>query len=284
MADHLISLSPDKPGINAPSVYTDDDYDISFHDVPSSPFVSHLEYDEPKENVAPETAPTPVKPLLEMDDDVPQSAFKVSPEKKFGSKDRASPTKMSPVKNLMEDFEEAALQSSTASRRSPKKTSPVKQPSLDRPGSALSSHSRHSRSPSKTSRAPSAEPPQHSHSRHDEEGSSSSQTPTRQSFGHDEPALRDNEGLTVAMKNMEDARPRSRDHTQKKHLQDDFLDMDTGLENTDFNPDGPELTAGDIDDTCFSTFSEMPGLDMTKFAFLKKSPSKDDAVDVCFML
>jgi hypothetical protein len=52
------------------------------------------------------------------------------------------------------------------------------------------------------------------------------------------------------------------------------------MDNTDFNPDGPEATSLDIDDTCFSTFSEMPGLDMTKFALLKQSPTKGTLPDV----
>lgn len=274
MADLDISLSPDKPSTAAPPVYADgdDNYDISFHDVPSSPFVAHLDYDEPKENIAPNAVSTPVKPLLDFEDDndhVLQSAFKVSPEKKFGSKERVSPTKMSPVKNLMEEFEDAALRTSTASRRSPKKSSPAKPTTWDRSGSAMSNHSRGSRSPCKTPRSPSLESqlraPAH------EDVSQSSQT-------HDEPALRDNEGLTRAMKFMDDSKAHG--HYQLDMQQVDHVDLDTTLENTDFNPDGPELTSGDMDDTCFSTFSEMPGLDMTKFASLKQSPSKASTVDV----
>ncbi|KAF7566726.1 hypothetical protein PtrM4_150460 [Pyrenophora tritici-repentis] len=66
------------------------------------------------------------------------------------------------------------------------------------------------------------------------------------------------------------ARPSSRDYNDE---------VDFGMDNTDFNPDGPEPTSLDFDDTCFTSFSEMPGIDMTKFASLKQSPAKSEAPD-----
>jgi len=59
----------------------------------------------------------------------------------------------------------------------------------------------------------------------------------------------------------------------------DHEDDITGIEDTEFNPDGPELTSLDVEDTCFSTFSEMPGIDMTRFAMLRQSPMKDGYTD-----
>lgn len=66
-----------------------------------------------------------------------------------------------------------------------------------------------------------------------------------------EDVLRENEGLTIAMKIMEESQ---QDMTQ--------LGDDIEIDNT-------------IDDTCFSTFSEIPNTDMTAFARLgQRSPSK----------
>jgi hypothetical protein len=76
------------------------------------------------------------------------------------------------------------------------------------------------------------------------------------------------------MKYMEDIPTEGHATLTRQRSQDDD-ELDLGFDNTDYNPDGPEVTSIDFDDTCFSTFSEMPGMDMTKFASLKKSPMKD---------
>jgi hypothetical protein len=265
----MSTLSPEKLNVSSNSMLIDDDFDMTFHDPPSSPFMSHIDTDD-QENIAPGAAPTPSKPLVDFDD-VPQSAFKVSPEKKSGLKERISPMKTSPVKNLMNDFEEAARDGSVSSRTSPKKSSPIKQLPVERPESAMSSRSHNKWSPSKDSRTPSLE----------RTPSSTLPTPAkRPSSSHKEPALRENEGLTVAMKFMDEMRTERQDCLTRQRSYDDKYDLDLDMDNTEFNPDGPELTSVDIDDTSFSMFSEMPGLDMTKFAFLQKSPTKDVLLDV----
>jgi hypothetical protein len=270
MADLASSLSPEKLDASAHSMHTDDDFDMTFHDPASSPFVSHIDIDD-QENIAPGAASTPSKPLADAAD-VPQSAFKVSPEKKLGLKERTSPMKTSsPVKNLMDDFKEAAMTEGSIGRASPKKSSPMKQPPTARPDSALSSRSHKSRSPSKSSRAPSAES---THRMPLLEAEPSIALPT-----HTEPVLRENEGLTVAMKFMDDMRTERQETLTRQRSNDDKYDLDLDIDNTEFNPDGPELTSGDMDDTSFSMFSEMPGLDLTKFA-LQKSPTKNGLLDV----
>jgi len=273
----MSTLSPEKLNAHSNSMPVDDDFDMSFHDPPSSPFVSHIDIND-QENIAPDAAPTPSKPLVEFDD-VPQSAFKVSPEKKIGLKDRASPMKMSPVKNLMDDFEEAARNDGISSRTSPKKSSPVKQMPAERPESAMSSRSRRSLSPSKSSPAPSAESNQRV-AVAEAESLDVLATPAIPSAPHQEPALRENEGLTVAMKFMDEMRTERQESLTRQRSYDDKYDLDLDIDNTEFNPDGPELTSADMDDTSFSMFSEMPGLDMTKFAMLHKSPTRNGLIDV----
>lgn len=270
----MSTLSPEKLNANSNSMLIDDDFDMTFHDPPSSPFVSHIENDD-QENIAPNVAPTPSKPLLDFSDDVPQSAFKVSPEKKFGVTQRASP-----MKNLMGDFEEAALKSNVDSQRSPRKSSPIKQIVAERPESAMSSHSHKRQSLSKSPRGPSDESTRKP-SPFDDSTPETVPTPSkRPSSSHNESSLRDNEGLTVAMKYMEETRTESRETLTRQISQESDFGVDLGADNTDFNPDGPDLTSADMDDTCFSNFSEMPGLDMTKFAFLKQSPAKGGLQEV----
>lgn len=276
MADPMSTLSPEKLNASTNSMHTDDDFDMTFHDPPSSPFVSHLDvYDQ--ENIAPDSAPTLLKAAADFDD-VPPSAFKVSPEKKLGLKERNSPIKTSPVKNLMADFEEVANVESNSMRMSSKKSSPVKQASAERPGSALSSRSRKSQSPSKSSRAPSAESTQRMPVL--EAYPPVELDATRPGSSHNKPALRENEGLTVAMKFMDETRTESRETLSRQRSYEDEDDVDIDFDNTDFNPDGPEFTSVDIDDTGFSMFSEMPGIDMTKFNALRQSPMKDDILEV----
>jgi peptidoglycan hydrolase CwlO-like protein len=272
-------LSPEK--LNSASIpvtnHDDDDFDMTFHDPPSSPFVSHLDHDD-QENIA----PTPVKSLVNFDDEPPTSAFKVSPEKKsgfgFGLKDRSSPVK-SPAKKsssrqLLEEFEEEALRSS-----SPKK-SPVKESRVDRPESAMSSRSRRS-SPAKSSRNPSADSAQRLPAPVVQDATEILPTPSkRPTSSHKESALRENEGLTVTMKFMEETRSESRERSTTYQTSHNMAELDdTRMDDTDFNPDGPELSSLDIDDTCFSAFSEMPGVDMTKFAVLRNSPTRNGLRD-----
>lgn len=268
----MSTLSPEKLSSNANSLLIDDDFDITFHDPPSSPFVSHVDVNN-QENIAPNAALTPSKPLVDFDD-VPQSAFKVSPEKKTGLKERASPMKMSPVKNLMDDFEEVARKENT------KKSSPVKQMAFERPESAMSSRSHKSPSPSKSSRTPSAGSNKRVLSEEDDDFDILATPAKRPSPPRKEPVLRENEGLTVAMKFMDEMRAERQETLTRQRSYDDKYDLDLSMDNTEFNPDGPDLTSADMDDTSFSMFSEMPGLDMTKFAFLRKSPTKDGLSDV----
>jgi hypothetical protein len=280
MAEPMSTLSSEQVNAHANSLLMDDDFDMTFHDPPSSPFVSHIDIDD-QENIAPSAAPTPSKPLVDFED-VPQSAFKISPEKKSALKEHASPLKTSPVKNLMDDFEEAARNSngSLSKRCSPKKNYPTKQLPSERPESAMSSRSRKSQSPSKSSRATSADSTQRISTLEDKPLNLPPTSVDRPVSLHDEHALRENEGLTVAMKFMDEMRTERQACLTRQRSHDDKYDLDLDMDNTDFNPDGPELTSADIDDTGFSMFSEMPGLDMTKFAFLQKSPTKDGLLDV----
>lgn len=264
------------------SIILDDDFDVTFQEPPSSPFVSHIEIDD-QENIAPNTAPLSSKPLLDLQDEVPQSAFKVSPEKRSGLKERARPNKSSPVRNLMGDFEEAALTSSNNGYASLQKSSPSRQLAADRPKSATSNRSRKSLSPAKAMRAASNEIPGHSPPL-DNDPTQSVPPLKRPSSRQDDYALRDNEGLTIAMRHTEENRMDSQEsRTGQQSLEDDF-ELDLGNDNTDYNPDGPDLASTEIDDTCFSTFSEMPGIDMTKFAFLKQSPAKKDILEVSIIM
>src|ERR1044071_6261931 len=99
MAEPMSTVSQESLNASSNSMLIDDDFDMTFHDPPSSPFVSHIDIND-QENIAPNVVPTPSKPLVDLND-MPQSAFKVSPEKRFGLKDRTSPIKSSPAKNLI---------------------------------------------------------------------------------------------------------------------------------------------------------------------------------------
>ena len=272
----MAELSPEK--LNAPtSTYPEDDMDMtSWHDPPSSPFISHID-NENQENVAPNAPATPIKLLPSFEDDIVQSAFKVSPEKKFGLKERTSPVKMSPKKQSLGEYDEDFLGSPT-SRASPTKTSPVKQMAMERPESDSSTRSRRS-SPSKASRNPSSDSIHRAPIVHPEDEFDVAPTPAKQpSSSHKESALRDNEGLTVAMRNMEQAHSAGYEPTATHRSHDDIVG-DATFDDTEFSPDGPELTSVDMDDTNFSMFSEMPGIDMTKFAALRQSPTRNGLVD-----
>ena len=82
--------------------------------------MDHIDVED-QENIAPNAAATPVKPLVDLEDSAPQSAFRVSPEKKYGLKERTSPMKTLPVKNLMDDFDDAALKISSDDQHTPKR-------------------------------------------------------------------------------------------------------------------------------------------------------------------
>lgn len=271
------NMSPEKLNTYSDSIVIDDDIDMAFHDTPSSPFVAHME-DDNQENVAPDAAHTPVKSLVDLDTNVPQSAFKVSPEKKSVLRERASPMKTSPVKNLMDDFEGARRSPSAASPKT--SVSPVREAATERSGSPMSSVTRKSRSPSKSVHASTPETVQRKLSLADQVPEISV-TPSKRPATSPLKArvLRDNEGLTAAMNFME-THKESPGSVKRQSYQNTDFDLDSGLDSTDMHPDGPEATSLDIDDTCFSTFSEMPGIDMTKFAALRNSPTKQDALDV----
>lgn len=118
-------LSPEKINANSNATQYNDDLDI-YEEGPSSPFLEDVGRDN-QENIAPTLAATPTKQqLIDFEDDsVPQSAFRVESGKKSGLKERSSPLK-SPVKNLLEDFEDAAIQTPNRSRASTLRSSPVK--------------------------------------------------------------------------------------------------------------------------------------------------------------
>ncbi|KAF2473033.1 uncharacterized protein BDR25DRAFT_341228 [Lindgomyces ingoldianus] len=279
MVEPLLNICPEK--INSIPIGDDD---MTWHDPPSSPFVSHIEMDD-QENIPPaNTAPTPVKAGLSLDDDVPQSAFKISsPSKAFGLKDRTSPVKKSPTKHMVDEHDDPTLRHNAEDRSSPKKVSPVMPVMIERPESAMSERSRTSRSPSKPSRTNSVESVPHlSNSLHGPHLNNS--PPSKHDPFHAAPTLRDNEGLTVAMTIMEETRSVTHESSTTHHSDNVFFDDnedDFGhmVEDFDGNPDGPDMTSLTIDDTCFSAFSEMPNLDMTKFAVIRNSPTKNGLAD-----
>jgi hypothetical protein len=286
MADPMSPLSPEKLNATPHSLPLDDDLDMGWTEPPSSPFLDHVEPGN-QENIAPAAASTPVKQLLDFDDDFPQSAFKASPEKKGGLKDRSSPSKRSPVKNLMDDFEAAPMGSttprsvtpkrSTPNRSTPKRSTPVRQATAEQSEPSTATRTRKSRSPSKSSQVASV----NSTPRILSLGAAIDLQPTpskRPSPSQQEP-LRDNEGLTPAMKSMDGAHSDFGRSSKRRKSQEDHFDLDLDVDYSDYNPDKPGATA-DFDDTCFSDFSEMPGLDMTKFSMLKKSPQKNSELDV----
>jgi hypothetical protein len=79
---------------------------------------------------------------------------------------------------------------------------------------------------------------------------------------------------------MEEMRTERHEYLVEQRSHDDKYDLDLDGDNTEFNPDGPDLTSADMDDTSFSMFSEMPGMDMTRFDSLEKSPTKNGLLDV----
>ena len=309
----MSTLSPEKVNASSNASQYDDDLDI-YDEGPSSPFLENVEPDN-QENMAPSLAATPAKQQrVDLDDDnVPQSAFKVDSGKKGGLKERSSPPKKSPVKNLMGDFEEAATSTPNRSRASTLKSSPAKQHIVedfeamqaqtpnrsrastlrgspaksliaeDRPSSSGSVRTRKTRSPSKSSvlsSVPSdfdieATPRAPSLGAAIDLAPASSKRPSpSQTPSRYGAELRDNEGLTVAANRfMEDADVGRSHKRRKSHERQYEVNMEADI--TDFNPDA---TTPDIDDTRFSDFSEMPGLDMTKFASIRKSPSKKSDV------
>lgn len=271
MAEPMTEVSPEK--LNAPNpTYAEDDINDTTswqHDPPSSPFIAHFD-NENQENVAPNAPTTPKKLLPSFEDDFTRSAFKVSPEKKFGLQERPSPVKMSPKKHSLDAFEEDSLDSPVA-RASLKKTSPVKQMAMERPESAMSTQS-HRSSPTKASRNPSIDSIHRAPAVYPEDVIEDAPT-----LSIKDSELRDNEGLTVAMRNI-DQTPASYERTSTHRSHDDIVG-DATFDDTEFNPDGPDLTSVDMDDTGFSMFSEMPGIDMTKFAALRQSPTRNGLFD-----
>ncbi|KAF2712603.1 hypothetical protein K504DRAFT_452767 [Pleomassaria siparia CBS 279.74] len=348
MTEPMSALSPEKLNSDAKhSIATnDDDQDISWREPPSSPFISHVEHED-QENIAPADVfpTTPIKPLADVNDDAPQSVFKISspfktprrlkernspmkmsPSKpsledddfeaammEDGTKSRGSPMKMSPSKPLLEDdfeaammgastksrgspmkmspskplleddFEAAMMGASTKSRGSPMKGTPVRQLASSRPASVSSNRSTRSSSPTKTSHAASTESAHRTPEPiYDTTFELAPSTAKRPSFSHQNSALRDNEGLTVAMKGLEETQRGSHERATTYHTgTEPSVVGDMGIDDADYNPDGHDFTSLDMgmDDTCFSNFSEMPGIDMTKFAALRKSPTRNGMFD-----
>lgn len=128
----MSTLSPEKVNAASNAMQYEDDLDI-YDEGPSSPFLENVEPDN-QENVAPSVTTTPAKQsLIDFEDEnIPQSTIKVASAKKAGVKERSSPLKKSPVKNLMEDFvEAAAAPTPNRSRASTLKSSPSKQQVLE---------------------------------------------------------------------------------------------------------------------------------------------------------
>jgi hypothetical protein len=289
MADPMSPLSPQELNATPHSISLGDDLDMGWTEPPSSPFLEHVEPDN-QENIAPATASTPVKPLVDFDEDFPQSAFKVSPEKKSGLKERSSPSKRSPAKNLMDDFERESIGSitpsrietssriatptrrTTSNRSTPKRSSPAKEAADEQSEPATITRTRQSRSPPKSSQAPSVNATPRILSLGD--AIDLQPTPSKRPSPSQPEPLRDNEGLTSAMKFMDDAQSDRERSSKRRKSQEDHFDLDLDVDFSDYNPDKPGTTSAEIDDTCFSDFSEMPGLDMTKFSMLKRSPQK----------
>jgi hypothetical protein len=193
---------------------------------------------------------------------------------------------------MFDDFEDTS--SFRGSVEGLKKVSPVKQAAMDRPESAMSDRSRRDLSPSKSSsRTASREQRVYEFSESTRSTSVDERmSPAkRPSSSQREAELRDNEGLTVAIKNMEETyierhessslyRVESFGSDESRNSELAYRENIPRTHDMDYNPDGPDLTSVSIDDTAFSNFSEMPNLDMTKFAFLsKKSPTKEDYLD-----
>jgi len=86
-------------------------------------------------------------------------------------------------------------------------------------------------------------------------------------YHESEPVLRMNEGLTMVMKKLEEeTRNRSLTHVTVTE-ETEYIEMEAT--SIDMEEDG------NIDDTCFTAFSEVPNTDMTAFARLgQRSPFK----------
>lgn len=115
-------------------------------------------------------------------------------------------------------------------------------------------------SPIKTSRVNSRSPSKRSSVV--EQQAEAAEPPTPAAAVDIEPTLRDNEGLTVAIDAMEQEKMNATfsDISYYQNAHESMEDQDDG---------------SDVDNTCFSTFSEIPNTDMTMFAKLgSRSPTK----------
>lgn len=128
----MSTLSPEKMNAHSnAAMHFEDELDI-FDEGPSSPFLENVEQDN-QENVAPSIAATPSKHQLADSDDksLPQSAFKIDTGKATALRERSSPIKSSPAKNLFEDFIDAAASTPNRSRASTLRSSPSKQQRIE---------------------------------------------------------------------------------------------------------------------------------------------------------
>jgi hypothetical protein len=302
-----------------------DEDEIDWSDPPSSPFVEHVEFDQ--ENVAPrDLTSTPTKQTPLDDNNFASAIKRLSPRKGFGFKER-SPAKNldSPSTQLFVDGEQATPKNSPSlpERLSSKKSSPISYSMVDEDEHALRevSHNRMSPvklSPSKPSSPEKAESPLRKSVKHNERLSRSSSS-KRMSVEHEdqpeskfrksgeeqqessrpfpikrtsserlEQPIRDNEGLTIAIKILEETCSESNyethHETHHENSAESRSDSQGGSADYDsfseFNPDGPDGMSMTVDDTCFSNFSEIP--DMTKFAMIR-SPAKSVSDQVRYM-
>ncbi|KAF2085017.1 hypothetical protein K490DRAFT_68217 [Saccharata proteae CBS 121410] len=84
------------------------------------------------------------------------------------------------------------------------------------------------------------------------------------------PALRDNEGLTKAIEIMQEDGNDPTFGDISYYNQGTNLEAEEPAEEADEDP----MEETNVDDTCFSAFSEVPNADMTQFARLGRSPTK----------
>ncbi|KAF1986962.1 hypothetical protein K402DRAFT_453852 [Aulographum hederae CBS 113979] len=211
-----------------------DDDTINWDEGASSPFVTELE----QENATGKTSP------------VEQTPSRIQSPSKHALLDHteeillATPSLQTDKSRKFFDIHEDEPELDATPRVPSKKTSPAKSPKKTPVMEQIKM------SPSKTS---------------DKSSRNNSPVPTLDT--ENAPSLRDNEGLTITMKTMEENK-------------NNYTTHHTVVEETDyFETEATSMTLAEdanIDDTCFSTFSEILNTDMTTFARLgQRSPTKN---------
>ncbi|KAF2814339.1 uncharacterized protein BDZ99DRAFT_460011 [Mytilinidion resinicola] len=260
-------------------------------------FASAIKRLSPKKGFGFKDRSSPVKALDSPSKQLFGELEKTTPTKSPPIPERLSSKKTSPINYSIVDEEEHALRESSHNRTSPLKLSPSKRSSVERSESPLrrsvqdeqTTLSRSSTRSSATKRMSiehedQPEPKLRKSSQEHHESARPSPI-KRTSSERVEQTLRENEGLTIAMKILEETQSESHyeahhethHETQQKENSSESRSDSHGSAEFDsfseFNPDGPDGPSTMVDDTCFSNFSEMP--DMTKFAnSMVRSPAK----------